>query len=114
MPIQAADTVSQTETSVTSISRGLSLAVVQAYSSVQYFFATENNMMSYGYQAVAACLAQFTDKNRERLETTVFDSVLASVEATDAFLINNIYGVTEYDKNGTKALKAFLSQVPSP
>ena len=96
---------------VDEISTTVALKVGEAFSAVQYFFASEGNFLSYGYQAVASCVGEFTHSNRERMEHVVFDNVMDAAEAADPFLTSNKYGISTYSANATTTTRALVAQV---
>ncbi|EGD72356.1 hypothetical protein PTSG_00376 [Salpingoeca rosetta] len=110
LSLVAASTVAQRGEEVLTIAVTVSRAVVSAFSAVQYYFARQQNFISYGYQAVAACVAEYTHENRERMEEVVFDVVIAQGESVDPFLTSNTYGIDHFSANGTAAARQYLAQ----
>eukprot|EP00049_Salpingoeca_infusionum_P018657 m.358196 g.358196 ORF g.358196 m.358196 type:complete len:1579 (+) comp18070_c0_seq1:103-4839(+) len=85
-------------------------AVASAFGASQYFFLTQQNVISYAYQEAASCMAQFVDDNRATLEASLFADIVSSYERVDPFLTNNIYDVSTWDTVGVEDMRAYATQ----
>eukprot|EP00055_Hartaetosiga_balthica_P016077 m.99840 g.99840 ORF g.99840 m.99840 type:complete len:1558 (+) comp9034_c2_seq1:60-4733(+) len=94
--------------SVLTIASGMGSAITTAFSSAQYGYVSQGNVISHSYQAVAACVADYTDNNRVNMLDAIFDATILYKSSIDEFLSVTTFNVSVYDENGVAAAKSYL------
>eukprot|EP00056_Hartaetosiga_gracilis_P008615 m.124314 g.124314 ORF g.124314 m.124314 type:complete len:1557 (+) comp12952_c0_seq3:165-4835(+) len=95
---------------VLSMSTGITNALVSAFSAAQYGYILQGNVISHSYQAVASCVAEYTDRNRESMLDAIFDATVAYRSSIDSFLSTTSFNVSTYDPVGVAAAKSYLEE----